>query len=207
MAYIEMIPENGADSDLQVLYSAYRAPWGGVDNILRIHSLLPSTLKPHVDLYRQLMFGPGPLTRAQREMIAVVVSHANGCTYCTHHHGDALLRVTRNRGLADALRTDFRKAELSSADAVMLTFVSSLTENPGTDHSAGVAALKEAGFSERAILHVTLIVGYFNFVNRVAQGLGVNLEKYWGSNGYSDPSKKMAHDLESPHLHDGKSQE
>jgi uncharacterized peroxidase-related enzyme len=204
MAFIEMIPEDTADKDLRLLYSGYRAPWGGVDNILKIHSLLPSTLKPHVDLYRQLMFGSGPLTRRHREMIAVVVSGVNGCTYCWHHHGDALLRVTKDRVLVDALRSDYRNAKLSPSDETMLSFAMSLTRDPGADHSSGVAALKDAGFSEQAILHVTLIVGYFNFVNRIAQGLGVELEAYWDSDGYSDPQKKMAHDPGESHHHEGK---
>ena len=51
------------------------------DNILRIHGVHPRTLRQHYDLYVELMRGPGPLTRVQRETIAVVVSAANGCHY------------------------------------------------------------------------------------------------------------------------------
>lgn len=51
------------------------------DNILRIHGVHPQAMRLHYDLYRELMHGPGPLSRAQREMIAVVVSAANRCHY------------------------------------------------------------------------------------------------------------------------------
>jgi alkylhydroperoxidase family enzyme len=51
------------------------------DNILRIHGLHPRTMRLHYELYRELMHGPGPLTRVQREMIAVAVSAANECHY------------------------------------------------------------------------------------------------------------------------------
>ena len=51
------------------------------DNIIRIHGVNPPTMRQHVDLYRQLMYGPGPLSRIQREMIAVVVSAENECHY------------------------------------------------------------------------------------------------------------------------------
>ena len=51
------------------------------DNIVRIHGVHSRTMKHHYDLYRELMYGRGPLTRAQREMIAVVVSVANSCHY------------------------------------------------------------------------------------------------------------------------------
>ncbi len=51
------------------------------DNILRIHGVHPRTMRHHYDLYVELMRGPGPLSRIQREMIAVAVSAANGCRY------------------------------------------------------------------------------------------------------------------------------
>jgi alkylhydroperoxidase family enzyme len=51
------------------------------DNIIRIHGINSPTIRQHHDLYRQLMYGRGPLTRIQREMIAVVVSAANECHY------------------------------------------------------------------------------------------------------------------------------
>ena len=51
------------------------------DNILRIHGVHSRTMRLHFDLYRELMYGPGPLSRVQREMIAVAVSAANACHY------------------------------------------------------------------------------------------------------------------------------
>lgn len=51
------------------------------DNILRIHGVHPRTMRHHYDLYHELMRGPGPLSRIQREMIAVVVSAVNHCHY------------------------------------------------------------------------------------------------------------------------------
>ena len=51
------------------------------DNILRIHGVHSRTLRQHYDLYRELMYGRGPLSRMQREMIAVVVSATNECHY------------------------------------------------------------------------------------------------------------------------------
>ena len=51
------------------------------DNILRIHGIHSRTMRQHYDLYRELMYGKSPLSRIQREMIAVVVSAANECHY------------------------------------------------------------------------------------------------------------------------------
>lgn len=81
MAWIETIDEERAEGPLKRLYKRLIEPWGGVDNILKIHSLNPPTLRGHVELYRTVMHGRSPLSRTQREMIAVVVSAANRCHY------------------------------------------------------------------------------------------------------------------------------
>lgn len=81
-AWIEVIPEREADEMLGDLYDEYRSPQTGmVDNVLKIHSLHPETMRDHVHLYRRLMYGEGGLTRPEREMIGVVVSAANRCHY------------------------------------------------------------------------------------------------------------------------------
>jgi alkylhydroperoxidase family enzyme len=81
MAFIPYIPEADASPHLRELYDRYRAGWGGVDHILRIHGPNPTSMEKHYELYRHLMFGPSPLSRSHREMIAVVVSSINDCFY------------------------------------------------------------------------------------------------------------------------------
>jgi len=81
MAWIKMIREEEAHGFLRSLYKKYGNPFEGVDNILKIHSLNPETLKHHYDFYKHLMTGKSGLSRMQREMIAVVVSVANDCHY------------------------------------------------------------------------------------------------------------------------------
>lgn len=80
MPWIDVVGEDEADGELERLY---RGAGGaeGVDNILKIHSLHPASLRAHLHLYKTLMYGPGPLSRPQREMIAVAVSAANRCHY------------------------------------------------------------------------------------------------------------------------------
>ena len=81
MAWIPVIPEDKAERGLKDWYDKLREPWGGVDNILRIHSINTPTLKGHYELYRSAMKGSRDLTHKQREMIAVVVSTVNQCHY------------------------------------------------------------------------------------------------------------------------------
>ena len=81
MAFIPYVPDEEAPGFLAEAYRRYADADGRLDNILRIHSLNPPSLGHHVQLYAHLMRGPSPLTRAQREMIAVTVSAVNRCFY------------------------------------------------------------------------------------------------------------------------------
>lgn len=81
MAWIEVIDEEEAVGRLKELYQKYEEPWGGVDGILKIHSLNVKSMQTHYDLYAHLMRGRSDLSRIQREMIAVVVSAVNRCHY------------------------------------------------------------------------------------------------------------------------------
>lgn len=81
MAWIKMIKEGEAQGYLKELYKKYGDPFEGVDNILKIHSLNPPSLRNHYELYKHLLTGTSGLSRMQREMIAVVVSKVNGCHY------------------------------------------------------------------------------------------------------------------------------
>ena len=81
--WIETHDEDAPDLDpaLRDLYGAMGDPRGHVDNILKIHSLHPRSLRVHYDFYKLVMYGRLPLSRIQREMIAVVTSAANQCHY------------------------------------------------------------------------------------------------------------------------------
>lgn len=81
MAWIDVINEDEATGRLADLYAKMVEPWGGVDNIMKIHSLNVPSLNAHFEIYKTLMRGRSDLTRVQREMIAVVVSAVNRCYY------------------------------------------------------------------------------------------------------------------------------
>ena len=81
-AWIETVDESAASGLLQRAYRrAADRKSGKVDHIMKIHSLNPASLLDHQRLYMTLMYGESPLTRAQREMIGVVVSAINRCEY------------------------------------------------------------------------------------------------------------------------------
>lgn len=81
MAWIRTISPSEAQGELKRLYDQATARAGRVWNIVRLMSLNPGALDASMNLYLRIMHGPSPLTRAQREMIAVVVSKVNACHY------------------------------------------------------------------------------------------------------------------------------
>jgi uncharacterized peroxidase-related enzyme len=81
MAWIKMIEPEEADDELQKEYEAAVKRAGKIFNILKIQSLNAATLKASMDLYLATMYGPSGLSRAERELMATVVSWANHCFY------------------------------------------------------------------------------------------------------------------------------
>jgi len=84
--------------------------------------------------------------------------------------------------LLQHLENDYKKAALSTHDCVMLKYVEKLTLHPGSVTAADIEPLRAAGFDDRAIHDICAITSYFNFVNRIADGLGVELEERFKGN-------------------------
>lgn len=173
MAWIEVIDEAAATGELKAVYDAIEGQRGKLSNIVRIHSLSPQTMQAHIDLYMKIMFGRSRLRRADRELIATVVSAANGCSYCVNHHAEALNFYWKDRARTGRVMQDYRTAGLTPKQEAMLAYAVKLTCDVAAVTEDDVAALREAGFSDRDILDINLITSYFNFVNRIAAGLGV----------------------------------
>ncbi len=78
--------------------------------------------------------------------------------------------------MVEHVKRDFRAADLDAATRALLDYAAKLTRAPWEMAEPDVASLRRAGFSDRAILDAAEIVGYFNYINRVADGLGVDPE-------------------------------
>jgi len=83
---------------------------------------------------------------------------------------------TDQEKLLNSLTSDYRKANLSDADLAMLDYAVKLTRRPGDMNEADVSPLRAQGFDDRTIHDICAITAYFALVNRIADGLGVDLE-------------------------------
>ena len=100
------------------------------------------------------------------------------------HHCRGLRQLLAENGTDDtdaeklihALQSDFRQANLDSASMALLVYAEKLTKTPGEIGAGDIEPLAQAGFDDRAIHDACAITAYFAFVNRIADGLGVELE-------------------------------
>ena len=88
-------------------------------------------------------------------------------------HAEFLRCVSLDEELAAALRRDYRQAVLSEQDRAMLDYAAKLTLNPAQGCAEDLDQLRRVDFDDRAILQINLIASWFNYINRVADGLGV----------------------------------
>ena len=90
------------------------------------------------------------------------------------------------------LAADWRRADLPAADRALCAFAEKLSLNPRVSTAADIDRLRELGFDDRAIHDAVQIVGFFNYINRVADALGVEPEtftKAWEESGEDQESK------------------
>lgn len=185
MSWIDEVELDDAEGKLKEMYAELLEKRGKVSNILKVHSLNPSALGNHLDLYMTLMFGKSGLSRTEREAIAVVVSADNDCSYCVNHHAEALRRYIKDDETLDMLMNADGLETLEPRLSNIVRHAEKLTSAPAAMTESDLGELRAVGLSDSDILDLTMIVGYFNFVNRIALGLGVDFSAEEMS-GYRD---------------------
>ena len=173
MSWIDMVEVGDADGRLAEIYKELVEKRGKVSNILKVHSLNPEAMGNHLDLYMTIMFGKSGLSRAEREAIGVVVSAENDCAYCVSHHAEALKRYIKDEDTLNRLMTADGLETLEPRLSNIVRHAEKLTSAPEAMTESDLGELRAVGLSDEDILDVTLITAYFNFVNRIALGLGV----------------------------------
>ena len=180
-AWIKMISDEEADDDLRDVLKLARTPHGTVDNVMRVHSLRPSTMRGHVLLYRAALHDDAnTLPEWFQEIVSSYVSILNDCAYSLANQwanaryliGD----VARADKIEKALLAHIPQDAFEGSELALLQYAEKLTLSPGTLAKADVDALRAAGIDDGQILEANQIVSYFNYVNRCLNGLGVTTD-------------------------------
>jgi len=177
MAFIKVIDVLAAEGKLKEVYEDISKARGKLSNIMKVHSLLPDTMLKHLELYMSIMFSKSNLTREEKEVLAVIVSKNNKCDYCITHHAEALNHYWKNPERLSNFISTLDDPSFSKSFRSAINYAAKLTSNPSSISKDDAGELKKAGWSDEDILSVNLIISYFNFVNRIALGLGVEFSE------------------------------
>ena len=146
---------------------------GLVPNVLRAYAFDIAKLDAFTAMYNDLMLAPSGLTKLERELIAVVVSSINRCWYCQVAHGAAVRAISGDPALGEAMVMNWRVAQLTQRQKVMLAFVEKVTRASAEITEADRNALRAEGFSDRDIWDIASVAGFFSMSNRVASAVGM----------------------------------
>ncbi len=180
-AWITMVGDTEASSELAACLDKARGPAGHVDNVMRVHSLRPHTLMGHWALYMSILHDDrNELPVWFQEVIASWVSILNHCDYAlTNHFANARHLIgddERADAVLNALEARRPEDAFEAAQLAMLRYAGKLTHEPAAMVENDLADMRACGVDDSAILEVNQICAYFNYVNRLLNGLGVTLE-------------------------------
>ena len=130
------------------------------------------------------MFGNVDISRFDRELLAVVTSVANECEYWIRAHLYDLRSETQDQTLVDEIALDWKTSSLNAKQILLCEFAEKLTLKPGQVSKDDFNKLKKADFSDKEISETVQVISYFNYINRVADGLGLEPEEFIDEKGY-----------------------
>ena len=160
---LEDLPEDIRD---RILLTQEKA--GFIPNVFLVLAHRPAEFRAFMAYHDALMDGDSNLTKAEREMIVVATSNKNGCQYCVVAHG-AILRIrAKDPFIADQIAVNYRKADITSKQRIMLDFAMQVSRASDTVCESDFDHLREAGFVDEDIWDIAAISAFFGMSNRMA---------------------------------------
>jgi uncharacterized peroxidase-related enzyme len=198
-AWIEMVPYDKSTDYLRVLYDRVKGPGGSIDNVMKIHSLRPHTMEGHSALYKSVLHHTGNSMPVWfLECLGIYTSLANKCDYSVAHHFAGLTRLLKDEPRAQTIYRAFVAAMpekvFDGKELALLRYVRKLTLEPQAMVEADIVAIRGAGASDAEILEANQVCAYFNYSNRLLNGLGVTTKG--DLLGYSPPNTDKLDDWE-----------
>ena len=177
-AWIKMLSDAEANADLTDALNGARTPHGTVDNVLRVHSLRPNTMRGHMKLYKAALHDDAnTIPMWLQETVASYVSVLNACDYSYANHWANARHLIGNDTRADAIEAAMRDRKpgdvFEGKELALMQYAEKLTLRPAEMQQSDIEPLRAAGLDDGEILEANQIICYFNYVNRSINGLGV----------------------------------
>lgn len=144
-------------------------------SLLDVFRMFPETNEPLIAFHEALLRGPSPFTEGEREFVAAYVSGLNGCRYCRGVHTAAAERLGIKSGVITLLLDDGDTDAISERMRPVLFFAKKLTQHADGVEQSDVDAIFAVGWNETAVYHLVAVVALFNYMNRLVEGLGIEL--------------------------------
>lgn len=156
------------------LFERFRRQYGFVPNWLAALAVNPDTAWRLVAFYEHL-FDPhrSRLTATERELIAVVTSAANTCSYCVFNHTQALAAALGDTVRAQRIAQGWHHVSLAPKEAALAEVAEQLTREPGLVDESALQRLHDVGFTREAVVEILEISAFFNYANRLTIALNV----------------------------------
>ena len=177
-AWIKMIKDKDADEELKLALDIAKTPHKTVDNVLRVHSLRPSTMKGHMALYKSVLHDKkNTIPEWFQETISSYVSIINNCIYSFYNHWKNACYLINNKEKSDKIKIALSKKDpkkiFKGKELAILNYAEKLTLNPDKINKSDFDKLKDANINDGEILEANQIICYFNYVKRSINCLGV----------------------------------
>jgi uncharacterized peroxidase-related enzyme len=171
--WIKTVAPEEATGALRDAYESQVAKIGHVTELTQLGSLYPDLVATRLRLYAVVDGAPSAVPEWARRSVALLTSALNGCLFCTAGHSQRLREDGRG-ALADAILAD---PETVATDDVavdaLLDYTRLLVRRPGEVNATDVARLRDHGWDDLDILDVNNISAYYCYINRIANGLGL----------------------------------
>lgn len=164
---------NDLPADMQERILAVQEKAGFVPNVFLVLAHRPEEFRAFFAYHDALMEKDGGLTLAEREMIVVTTSGANGCQYCVIAHGAVLRIRSKNPLIADQVAINYRKADISARERAMLDFAMKVCASGAEVDDSDYEVLHQHGFSDEDIWDIGAITAFFGLSNRMVNVTGM----------------------------------
>ncbi|GAB3629803.1 alkylhydroperoxidase [Pandoraea terrae] len=132
----------------------------------------PEILRQRSAAFNAIMYAPGGMSRAERELSTTVVSRINGCVYCASVHAQRFEQLAKRNDVIRQVFDEPRTAGTNTREQAIAKFSIVLTENPGDVSPDQLRALRDVGVTDAEILDLIHSIAIFAWANRLMLNLG-----------------------------------
>ena len=173
MSWVPAVSEEEAGPEVKPVYKFLQENWGFVPNYFLALGTQPQFLQDQVNLFTHVMSEGHALPKIVKEQVALVVSGINLSNYCLAVHLEILGRMGIDKALSRKLAMNYESAQVDPWVLELFRFADKLTRHPADMEKSDVERLREAGWSNEAILETVLVVSLFACANRFSAGIGL----------------------------------